>query len=197
VVSEGGDRFPLRVEAWKRHFNVPRLPWASFIDVPIQLLDRNKVDELIALCLAADPVPALIVIDTLARSFVGFDENGPKDMGRLVDAASRIQLATGATVMLVHHTPKGRDELRGHSSLLGALDTSIFVKRDKARRLVQVICKKQKDLDEFEIIAFRERDVDLGDGETSKVLEHVPPSAYPPQPRVRLERAVLQGRHYS
>ena len=58
---------------------------------------------------------------------VGGDENSSKDMGNLIAGADALCRATGATVLLVHHTPRNGDNLRGHTSLEGAVDTAIWV----------------------------------------------------------------------
>lgn len=81
-----------------------------------------------------EPV-ALIVVDTLAQTLGGADENSAKDMGEALGAVKHIQEATGAHVMIVHHSPiEAATRLRGHSSLLGACDTTMAVtKRGKVR----------------------------------------------------------------
>ena len=76
--------------------------------------------------------PRIVVIDTVARSMTGADENAAKDMGMFVHACSQIQASTGACVMLVHHTAKSRKKgqpptERGSGALRGAMDTSIGV----------------------------------------------------------------------
>ena len=55
----------------------------------------------------------LVVIDTVARAMSGAKENNSSDMGAFVDRCARIQDATGAHVMLVHHT--GKDEIEGRA----------------------------------------------------------------------------------
>jgi predicted transcriptional regulator len=80
----------------------------------------------------------------------GGDENSSKDMGALIAAADALCRATGATVLLVHHTPRNGDNLRGHTSLEGAVDTAIRVKQtDNGFALV---CEKQKNAAKFEDI---------------------------------------------
>jgi hypothetical protein len=73
----------------------------------------------------------LIVIDTLAHAMPNMDENAPADMSALVAACDELRRLTRCAVLLVHHSGKdaSRGE-RGHSSLRGALDTSIEVVRE-------------------------------------------------------------------
>lgn len=110
----------------------------------INLFDpEDDVDNLIAWCRAfeddrEEPV-VLIIIDTLADSLAGGDENSGKDMGLLLRRAQQIQRKTRAHVMLVHHTGKDGGGARGHSSLKAKADTMIKVEKGAAR------VEKQKD----------------------------------------------------
>ena len=95
--------------------------------------------------------PGLVVIDTLARSFVGGDENSATDMGELVDAVQRIQTEVKCAVILVHHTGKKggpQTQERGSSALRGAMDTMVRVGMSK--RVVTISCDKQKDAEPFD-----------------------------------------------
>jgi len=64
----------------------------------------------------------LVVLDTLAQTIGGRDENGP-DMAGYVGRAADLAAKTGAAVLIVHHAGKdaGRGA-RGHSSLRGNVD---------------------------------------------------------------------------
>ena len=73
----------------------------------------------------------VIIIDTMNRASPGADENRSADMGKIIAGSSLLSELTGSLVILIHHS--GKDEsrgLRGHSSLLAALDAVIEVKRD-------------------------------------------------------------------
>lgn len=86
--------------------------------------------------------PVLVVIDTLARALKGGDENSAQDMGALNDAVGALIAATGACVMLIHHSGKNKASgARGSSALKGAIDTEIEVDN----RLIQT--RKQRDLE--------------------------------------------------
>jgi len=68
----------------------------------------------------------LIMIDTLARSFGGGNENDSSDMGCWIHNCGRMQRKLDCALMAMHHS--GKDILRGargHSSLLGAVDTQL------------------------------------------------------------------------
>src|SRR5690606_29160652 len=126
-------------------------------DVPLYVVgaDYNLREKAGRQALAADlgqlpEKPVLIVIDTLARAMKGGDENSAQDMGALNDAVSALIQATGACVMLVHHSGKNKASgARGSSALLGAIDTEIEVDGG------QIIVRKQRDLELAEPLGFR------------------------------------------
>src|SRR5690606_41941058 len=60
----------------------------------------------------------LIVIDTLSRVIAGGDENGPVDMTAFIKNVDRIRRATGAHIMIVHHTGKDAARSEEHTSEL-------------------------------------------------------------------------------
>lgn len=69
--------------------------------------------------------PSLIVIDTLAASFPGLEENSSEAMSRVVRVGKRLA-AFGAAVLFIHHSTKDANGTpRGHSVLNGALDVSM------------------------------------------------------------------------
>jgi hypothetical protein len=164
VSAEGGSGIALRVEAWET-VNGARDGRIYFVaDQAPQLLDRHipgDVDELLLSLADLPDRPALIVIDTLARSMVGGDENSAEDMGLLIAAAERIRQATGATVILVHHVNK-QGGARGSTALLGAVHTILECSREKNSPHLLVQCGKQKDADNFAPLLFSAHVVELG-----------------------------------
>ena len=86
----------------------------------------------------------------------------------------------GATVMIVHHSGKDTTRgARGHSSLYGAVDTELELKRSQGSDSVTIRNSKQKDAEETDGIRMTARVVTLppGDGlwleeETSIVLDY-------------------------
>jgi hypothetical protein len=103
----------------------------------------------------------LVVVDTLARTLIGGDENDPQDMGRYIANLGAIQAATGAHVCVVHHSGKNpASGARGHSSLLAAVDTAIEVVRESGCRTATIV--KQKDGRDGDVLSFDLDVVDLG-----------------------------------
>lgn len=92
-----------------------------------EIVMTDYVDRL---ALAANQIPdlKLIIIDPASR-FRGGNENAAQDTTRFAEALERLRTATGATVLLVHHTNKGSmnaDEVnqgasRGSSALTDAV----------------------------------------------------------------------------
>lgn len=143
IVAEGSGGIAARVNAWTIQ-NRYHGAGADFIVLPaaVNLLDVSAAATLAAI--ANEIQPALVIIDTLNRSMAGGDENTSRDMGLVIAAADAVRAATGACVNLVHHS--GKDTAagaRGHSSLLGAVDTELEVK--KADGIITFATTKQKD----------------------------------------------------
>lgn len=155
VMAEGSAGAGQRKRAWEQARNVIVTEGIVWLPMAVNLLDADWSEAFVRL--VAELKPVLVIIDTLARSMPGGDENAPRDMSRIVDNADRVRIASGACVLLVHHTPKEGDTLRGHSSLEGAVDTAIEVKADGT--IVTLKCAKQKDLAKFEPIRLHLRPV--------------------------------------
>ncbi|WP_051284523.1 AAA family ATPase [Desulforegula conservatrix] len=124
---------------------------------------------------------ALIVIDTVARSFGAGDENSAKDMGQFIAECDRLKALYGSTVFLVHHTGiADKSRARGSSSLKGAVDAEFKVERyAKDKSIITLTCTKMKDAEYPEPLAFTLRSVDLditdeeGNPLTSAILDPV------------------------
>ena len=128
---EGEAGYKLRAQAWETN-HAQALPHGLRLMLdPFKLTEPQDVEDLAAVV----PAGAVVIVDTLNRAAPDTDENSSRDMGKVLDAAKRLQALTGGLVVLVHHT--GKDEskgLRGHSSLFAALDAVVTVSRDGDRR---------------------------------------------------------------
>ena len=78
---------------------------------------------------AKDMGAAVIVLDTLARTFGEGDENAAKDMGGFVAAVDELREATKAHVVVIHHGTKEGGSSRGSGALVGAADLIVKVER--------------------------------------------------------------------
>lgn len=107
------------------------------------------------------PVVA-IFLDTLARVMPGADENSAGDMGMTIGHADAIKTATGATVVIVHHSGKSQGAgMRGSSALLGAVDTVVAVEKQANGDRVATI-EAQRDGADGDVFNFRLDPVVIG-----------------------------------
>jgi hypothetical protein len=116
-----------RWEAWKQH-NQKHPKNVIFWDGALQLLNPDDVAQFMA-DVQADK-PAFIVIDTVARSMAGANENDTAVMSHYANQAEALAKELTAGLLLVHH--EGRNGLqRGSSALDGAVDSVLSVKRQE------------------------------------------------------------------
>ena len=133
---------------------------ARFILQAVQIHRPDEVDALLEAIAELPESPGLIIIDTLARCFVGGDENSARDAGLFIAGLDRIRGATGATVLVVHHIGKS-GEARGSTALPGAFDTIIEAKRQDT--IITLKNSKQKDDGESAPLSLVQRIVELGE----------------------------------
>jgi hypothetical protein len=110
-----------------------------------------------------DRVPACVVLDTLNRSLAG-SESKDEDMSAYVAAADAVREAFGCVVIIVHHCGVDGTRPRGHTSLTGAVDAQLAVRRDAAGNVI-VEVEYMKDGPEGDIIANRLEVVEVGTDE--------------------------------
>ena len=112
-------------------------------DVTLDLVaDHGGLIEVVRQQLGDHP-PAVVVLDTLNRSLRG-SESSDQDMSAYVQAADAIREAFECAVIVVHHCGHNGERPRGHSSLAGALDAQLSVKR-AANDAIVVECELNKD----------------------------------------------------
>ena len=135
---EGAQGFKTRIEAFriaKLAESEPTDPPFFLMSSPLSLIaDAGRFIEDIRAQLG-DARPVAVCIDTLNRSITG-SENDDEAMGAYVRAADAIRAAFDCLVTVVHHSGHGADRPRGHSSLGGALDIQIGVRRDASDNVV-------------------------------------------------------------
>lgn len=172
IAGEGAVGLAARKLAWCRHHQ-HGAGELFFVPQAVNLLDEAEVSALIGLI--APLRPALLVVDTLARCMIGGDENSASDMGLFVTACDEIKVATGATVLVVHHTGKTGALERGSSALRAACDQMIGLANDDG--IITLSCEKSKDASPFNQRTLRLLPVETGrtgeegQPETSCVLE--------------------------
>jgi hypothetical protein len=160
IAAEGQAGIKLRAEAWSLFYNqdVTRFDFNA-IPRPVNLLREDEVTRLITYLKGIETrfgfKFALIVIDTLAQSIVGGDENSSRDTGIATSAMIRIRREMDTTVVFVHHT--GKDEgrrMRGSNAIEGNTDGMLFVKREDKQLIANLATHRQKDAELAEDIRF-------------------------------------------
>jgi len=151
IAGEGHGGIGARIKACRIHHGIDE-------SIPIYILRhqinlRSSAEDINSLMLAVAELAEtrqlkidLIVIDTLARAFGGGNENSSEDMGAFITSCGHLQQVFESALLVIHHSGKDQAKgLRGHSSLLGAVDTELELLRfdDQPRGVVTV--SKQKD----------------------------------------------------
>lgn len=132
-----------------------------------------KMAKEIQLDRRAAGLPMMIVIDTLSRALAGGNENGPEDMTAFIANVDRIRAETGAHVMIIHHTGKDTAKgMRGHSSLIAAIDSELEVARPDNGRIVTLHVGKQRDaMSDYDLAAGTLETVTIGEGDDGETIE--------------------------
>lgn len=162
LALEGGHGFQARVEAFRQRFLSDDADPVPFFLIADALNLVKEHPELIG-CIrlqAGESQPAVVVIDTLNRSLAG-SESDDKDMAAYIRAADAIRDAFGCVVIIVHHCGIDATRPRGHTSLAGAVDAQIAVKRDAADNIV-VTVERMKDGPEGDSLLSRLEVIDVG-----------------------------------
>ena len=137
IISEGQHGVRGRILAWEAE-NKRELPGNVQF-----LLDDFYIGADVERLAKSIPAGSMIIIDTLNRVSLGLDENSGVDMGIILDNCKKLQKLTSGLVCLVHHCGKNAASgMRGHSSLLGALDAAIEVSRRGNNRVWKVVKNK-------------------------------------------------------
>jgi hypothetical protein len=131
---EGQEGFVARVEAFRKAHQVSDIPFYLSADRIVLPQDGAAVVQSIRGQFPGVK-PGVVVLDTLNRS-LGGSENDPSDMGQYVRAADMIREAFNCVVIVIHHCGVEGARPRGHTSLTGAADAQIAVKRDDAGNIV-------------------------------------------------------------
>lgn len=158
VVAEGATGFRNRMFAMRESGEIaPDAPLAyvaSPIDMQAENGDVKALIQTIRVAAEAKGMrPAMIVLDTLSKTFGAGKEN-TDDMVNYVNNCQRVASAFNCLTLIVHHRPKDSEskDLRGHSSLRGNVDTTILVEAGEIKTATTL---KQKDGEDQVRVCFR------------------------------------------
>ncbi|MCH7888327.1 MAG: AAA family ATPase [Proteobacteria bacterium] len=131
VACEGANGFRARVEAFRQRHLAEQTDNVPFYLIPATLDLVGDAAELIDQIngTLSEQQPVAVVIDTLNRSLRG-SESSDEDMSAYIKAADAVREAFGCAVIIIHHCGHEASRPRGHTSLTGAVDAQLAVKRD-------------------------------------------------------------------
>ncbi len=146
VAAEGSGGFRNRVVAYcmQRGLNPADLDIGVIPAAPNLMLHDDAID--VCKSIMTWGTPDLVIVDTFAQVTPGANENAAEDMGKALANCRGIRRATGAPVMLVHHSGKDATRgARGWSGLKAAADAELEVAKGVGGRVLRTT--KQKDGD--------------------------------------------------
>lgn len=174
--GEGGKGLLKRLKAYRKHHDVwgKDLPFI-LLPTPVNLYSSEEdleafVQEAMTWKAALSEPLALIVIDTFSTASPGANENTSEDMSRMLAAGQKLQSATGAAILWVHHKNASGERERGHSSLRANVDSAIEVNRDPETNERHFRVVKVKDGEDGAKIAFQLQSVELGASDDGKPI---------------------------
>lgn len=147
-VGEGIKGVCNRIKNWHKYQK--KKTDAPFILIPIETIsfvDKTNIDKMIK---TLDKIKeqyslpiSMIVVDTLSKASVGYDENMSKDMGEFLYQFDILKKYYDTSILFIHHSGKSYGGMRGSSYLLGTVDTVISVVNNNNYLKCEV--EKQKD----------------------------------------------------
>jgi hypothetical protein len=167
LAGEGFGGIGARIKACKLHHQTE--DGAPIYIVRHQLNLRSSAEDFNALMMAVVTLVeqtgmefSLAIVDTLARAFGGGNENSSEDMGAFITAMGKVQEFLNCALMVLHHSGKDAAKgLRGHSSLLGAVDTELELLRFDEQMKGVLTISKQKDGADNERFGFEMVEVEI------------------------------------
>ena len=180
IAGEGVGGLGKRVKAWidKRGvgINEKELPF-YVLPTAVDFTNPADVEKLSATIQLLEERAggfSLIVVDTVARALLGADENSATDIGKFVKTCDTLKQRYHAALIGIHHSGKdGSRGMRGSSALLGAVDTSIQIKKSGAQ--ITLVTEKQKDAEPAGNYFFQMESTEIGTfgAETSVYLRRI------------------------
>ncbi|CAB4131934.1 Archaeal primase DnaG/twinkle, TOPRIM domain [uncultured Caudovirales phage] len=167
IAGEGHNGMARRFAAWQKHHGVSLKGAGIYksqraISIFSEDAARDLYEVVKEMSEAHGVLPALIIIDTVARNFGDGDENSTEDMGKFITHLDTfVRLPFGCNVFLAHHSGHNMDRARGSSALKAALDSEYQVAKEGP--VLQLIPTKMKDAELPPELTFKLTMVDLGE----------------------------------
>jgi RecA-family ATPase len=170
ICAEGAQGFRKRVAAYCQHHQISPadMDMKVIADAPNFLTDADH-KRVARRILEGWGQVDLIIVDTLAQTTPGANENAAEDMGKALGHLKALRRITGGMILLVHHSGKDASKgARGWSGLKAAADVEIEITRlDNCR--VARLSKAKDDNDNIEF-GFSLEVVNIGTDEDGDVI---------------------------
>jgi len=193
TAGEGRPGMANRMRAWSEtHFSGMNVPGFVLAD-PVPTIIED-LDPYLDLALRRHPEGyRLVVIDTVARSMQGHNENAQEHASQFTALVDTLRRELGCSVLAIHHSGHG-DQSRGKGSMefVGAPDVVYGVERpDKTRPTVTVkMAKDHKDAEPWE----KPMTIGVMSYAPLKTLTLVPHEGPAPE-TVQLEKVTARNKH--
>ena len=117
IAAEGGRGIQKRVKALMVKYAVDALPANYWLVAPLYVREEGAIEAFIDELADRDIWPALVIIDTLSRSFGGGEENASADMGHFIERVAQLAIGRQMTVLIIHHSNATGARERGSTAL--------------------------------------------------------------------------------
>lgn len=150
--TEGGQSWQARIAALRKKYPDHKNVKFAVRPMPINLFnseeDINKVKAILDEMASKFGPVRVMAIDTISRATQGqLDENSNTDAAQFIANIDRLKAETGIHVMLVGHTGKTNNGLRGASAFKAAADTEIELTLDEEIGVRTAVTTKQRDME--------------------------------------------------
>jgi hypothetical protein len=164
-----------RVAAWRKKHGVTDIPFvvvAGKLDLTTGLVDATALANTIAQLEAKSGHKcALIILDTVTRTFGPGDQHQSRDMQRYVQSVDALNRATNAHIACIHHSPWNEERGKGAVDLDASIDVS-FVVNVAGTGLAKTFtlkCTGANDGEDGPVTSFRLESIALGTDADGKV----------------------------
>ncbi|MBU3628909.1 AAA family ATPase [Polynucleobacter sp. AP-Reno-20A-A9] len=194
IACEGRDSVLRRVGAWNHLKNGGIDVDAAYIssrEIVVTAPEKSdtSIEQYVRAMEAAGIYPRVFFIDTMNYSLGSAKENDANDMTEyFLRIANGLIARFGCTAVLLHHTSKDGADIRGSSTIRGALDSLFLVSRDSAG-IFAVKNDKHKDRDKLEpfYLEGRQIEFELPDGSMESNI-----ALYPTEKKVTASGSIYQ-----
>jgi hypothetical protein len=190
--GEGHGGMKRRIRAWLATHNLKKESISGRFfynaNVPMTQGGIEECQAYIEAIQAKEGMPALVVIDTMARSLGGLDENASNSATLYLDMTEVLRRSLKCTVLTLAHASNkpqarkdGKVDIRGSSGFAAGFDAVWTAQKNEVNGCVKIAPRWLKDADEEDMrpLFFQLEKISLGEGEKrGAVLKPVNPAMF-------------------